>query len=276
MMPGQQPTDSNAWKNGIDEWGRTWQDGVYAGGVVENEMDLNKYSPTPAYSTQFFDPESVRAVRQVYPDHCMIFGTHIGPFNASYMAMGFERFFTRLIEEPIFIHKLLEKRTEWCIAMFQTAVRLGAEVIVMGDDAAHNQGPMISPRLWRQHILPYHKQVVNSIGVPVIWHSDGNIKQLLPMAIEAGFIGIHGVDAVAGMNLALIKREFGRDLVLIGNLDVRLLFDADLDAIRQEVDRCYDEGSSGSGYLFASCNSICTGMNPAAVKEMFRCASAKS
>ncbi len=72
------------------------------------------------------------------------------------------------------------------------------------------------------------------------------------------------------MDLAKIKREYGQDLVLIGNLDVRVLFDSDLAAVRREVDRCMAQGAQGGGYMIASCNSICEGMNPAAVAEMFR------
>jgi uroporphyrinogen decarboxylase len=104
----------------------------------------------------------------------------------------------------------------------------------------------------------------------VIWHSDGNIEALLPMAIEAGFAGIHGLDPIAGMDLARVKREFGRDLVLIGNVDVRVLFGSDVQAVRGEVDRCIAQGAPGGGYMIASCNSICEGMNPVAVAEMFR------
>jgi uroporphyrinogen decarboxylase len=154
--------------------------------------------------------------------------------------------------------------------MFQRATLLGAEVLVLGDDAGHKSGPMISPRMWRKFILPHHRRIVDALDAPVIWHSDGNIEALLPMAIEAGFAGIHGLDPIAGMDLARVKREFGRDLVLIGNVDVRVLFGSDVQAVRGEVDRCIAQGAPGGGYMIASCNSICEGMNPVAVAEMFR------
>jgi uroporphyrinogen decarboxylase len=72
------------------------------------------------------------------------------------------------------------------------------------------------------------------------------------------------------MDLLKIKREYGRALVLIGNVDSRVLFGSDLEAVRREVDRCIAQGAPGGGYMIASCNSICEGMNPAAVAEMFR------
>jgi uroporphyrinogen-III decarboxylase len=75
---------------------------------------------------------------------------------------------------------------------------------------------------------------------------------------------------MAGMDLCKVKHKFGQDLVLVGNVDVRVLFDPDLEPVRQEVDRCIAQGSPGGGYMVASCNSIFEGMNPAAVAEMFR------
>jgi hypothetical protein len=50
---------------------------------------------------------------------------------------------------------------------------------------------------------------------------------------------------------------------------VRLLCDTDLDKLRDEMRRCMQEGGA-NGYMFSSCNSIFTGMNPAAVREFFR------
>ena len=95
-------------------------------------------------------------MRESYPDHCLFYGSHIGPLTAGYMAMGFERFSLRLMDDPAFIHLLFERRTEWCLALFQEAVRLGADLLVLGDDAGYRSGPMISPTAWRQPVLPYH------------------------------------------------------------------------------------------------------------------------
>jgi len=270
MMPSQVPAGSKAWQTGTDEWGRIWKNGMYTAGAVNTNADLERYTPPLTYVEQFFDRRQIQSVKTQYPDHGLIFGTHIGPFTMSYLAMGFERFFLRLIENPAFAHKLLSARTQWAIALFQQAVKLGAEVIIVGDDAGHNDGPMISPQMWREFVLPYHRQIVDALAVPVIWHSDGNVISLLPMAIEAGFAGFHGLEPAAKVDLKLVKQEFGRDLVLIGNIDTRVLCATDLNAVHNEVDRCLAQGSPGGGYMLATCNSIFAGLNPVAVAEMFR------
>ena len=270
MMPSHSPPDSKAWKTGTDEWGRIWRQGMYHDGAVHNAADLVRYSPPDTYAEQLFQPDQVRRVRKRFPDHCLIYGTHVGPFTAAYMAMGFARFFTRVVDEPRFVHRLLAARTRWCIALYQQAIDLGAQVLVLGDDAAHKDGPMISPSLWRELVLPYHKQIVRALDRPVIWHSDGNIATLLPMAVEAGFVGVHGLEPAAGMSLRQVRAEWGDRLALVGNVDIRALLGHDLARVRREVDRCVTEGGSGSGYMLATCNSIFEGMTPAAVSEYFR------
>jgi uroporphyrinogen decarboxylase len=90
------------------------------------------------------------------------------------------------------------------------------------------------------------------------------------MAVEAGFIGFHGLEPAAGVDLGQVKQEFGQDLILIGNIDVRVLCDSDLQAVHREVNRCLEQGAPGGGYMIATCNSIFEGMNSTAVAEMFR------
>lgn len=270
MMPASNPPESNAWRNGVDEWGRDWRNGTFVGGAIDTAVDLERYTPPLDYVKRFYDAARIQAVRRSCPNHCLIFGTHIGPFTAGFMGMGFERFFVRLVEDPAFVHELLAARTEWCIALYREAIRQGAEVLVLGDDAGHSEGPMISPRLWREFILPCHRRIVAALDVPLIWHSDGDVRLLLPMAIEAGFVGFHGLDPLAGVDLAEVKRQFGCQLVLVGNVDVRVLCGNDSAAVRAEVDRCIAQGSPGGGYMIATCNSIFAGMNPLMVAEMFR------
>lgn len=276
MLPSQIPPESPAWRDGVDEWGRVWQGGMYVSGMVSSEEDLRRFSPPLDDVERLFDPPAVAAVRQRYPDHCLIYGTHIGPMTAAYMAMGFERFFVSLVDNPVFVRQVLYARTAWCIHQYRTAVRLGAEVLVLGDDVAFRDGPMISPAMYRDFVWPLHRQIVEALPVPVIWHSDGHTLPLLPLAIEAGFVGVHGLEPAAGMDLGAIQREYGRDLVLIGNVDVSVLVRDDLDAVRREVDRCLRQGAPGGGYMLASCNSIFTGMHLPSVREMFRYAAAVS
>jgi hypothetical protein len=250
LMPSQTPKESNAWKEGVDEFGRVWKKGMYLSGMVETGNDLKLYTPPLSYVDRFFDEKQVGKIRLRHPDHFLFFGTHIGPFMGAYMAIGLERMFRKFKQDMAFVHAVLQARTDWCITVFQRAVELGAGAIVMGDDSAHRGGPMISPQLWRELVLPYHHRVVRELSVPVIWHSDGKMEKLLPFAVEAGFTGVHGLEPLAGNRLDVIKQEYGDKLILMGNADVNLFFQPDPDAVRADVRRCYEQGAGGRVHAF--------------------------
>ncbi len=81
---------------------------------------------------------------------------------------------------------------------------------------------------------------------------------------------MHGLETLAGNHLDEIKREYGDRLILIGNADINLFFEPNLEAVRADVRRCVEQGGR-EGFMLSSCNSIFTGMNPEAVREFFRC-----
>jgi uroporphyrinogen decarboxylase len=271
LMPTRAQLSASAATDGTDEWGRIWRQGDYVGGAVDVDADILRYSPPLETAAGLFDRERIVAVRSRYPDHVLFYGSHIGPFTAAYLAMGFDRFFLRLADDRAFVEKLIAARTEWCQAVFAKAVDLGAEILILGEDAAHRDGPMVSPRLWRDLVLPHLRRIVETATVPVLWHSDGDVRPLLAMAVEAGFTGVHGLDPSAGIDLERVKKNFGSDLVLVGNVDSRVLCGSDLPAVRAEVARGLSQGAPGGGFMLASCNSIFAGMNPAAVSAYFAC-----
>lgn len=269
LMPSQTPPHSNAWTNGVDEFGRVWKKGMYFYGAVQTADDLKRYTPPMSYADQFFDVKRATDIRTNYPNLCFFYGTHIGPFMGTYMAMGMENMFRMFKKDMSFVHAAMEARTDWCIAIFKHAIELGAEVIVMGDDSAHRGGSMISPQMWRELVLPYHQRVVKELSVPVIWHSDGKMDKLLPFAVEAGFTGVHGLETLSGNHLDQVKSQYGDKLILMGNVDINLFFEPNLELIRADVRRSHEQGGT-SGYMISSCNSIYPGMNPEAVREYFR------
>src|SRR5512137_804870 len=71
LLPSQTPVGSNAWRSGVDEWGRVWRDGMYVTGVVDSSADLKRYNPPPSYAAQFFDEGRARAIRARFPEHCL-------------------------------------------------------------------------------------------------------------------------------------------------------------------------------------------------------------
>lgn len=103
-MPSQTPPTSNAWKTGVDELGRVWQQGMYVSGAIQTAADLATFTPPLAYAARFFDEPQVAQLRAQYPEHALFFGTHIGPLMGTYMAMGMEQMFVSYSLKQLLYH----------------------------------------------------------------------------------------------------------------------------------------------------------------------------
>ncbi|UCE13793.1 MAG: hypothetical protein JSV04_01135 [Candidatus Heimdallarchaeota archaeon] len=263
---------TQAYGEGIDEWGRIFKNGQYGGGVVKTQEDLEKYTPSVSHAENWFIPEKVNQIKNKYREkYCFYFAWHDCSLGLAYMSMGIEKFFRSLYDQPELVKAVIERNTEWIIALVEQANHVEVDFILLGDDAADNSRPLISPKFFRELILSQYKRIIQASDVPIIWHSDGHITPLLPMIIEAGFAGVHSLESKASIDLATVKKEYGDKLVLAGNLDTtEILCQANLELVRKDVERCISQGAPGGGYLFSSSNSLFEGHNIEAIKEAYK------
>ncbi|MHA2364789.1 MAG: uroporphyrinogen decarboxylase family protein [Candidatus Hodarchaeales archaeon] len=268
---GSYPKNSKAYGHGVDEWGRLFRKGQYKDGLIKNYKDLEKFTAPLSHAKDWFPPEKITKIKKKYQEnYAFYFAWHDCSLGLTYLSMGIEEFFLSLYNNPEFVKAVIKRSTEWIIALVEQVNTIDIDFIVLGDDAADNSRPMISPRMFREFILPEYKKIVTASDVPIIWHSDGNIKSLIPMIIEAGFIGIHSLEPKV-INLAEIKAEYGEKLVLAGNLDTTdILCKSNLNLVRKDVERCIKEGASGGGYFFSSSNSLFEGHDLQAILEAYR------
>jgi len=256
--------------NGIDEFGREWRHGRYVGGVVATREDLHKYSPELRLNERY-NRIMIEDWKKNYPDYPYALFSHTGPLGLTIECFGFIQFCYALFDNRALIQESVELKTEWFIETSKFAVGLGFDFAVMGDDMGFKGHGYVSPSDFKELAFPYYRRIVDSISVPVFWHSEGYIRDYLPMAVEAGIKGIHGIEEAAGMNMGEIKREFGKDLVLIGNADGnQILCQSDLGRVRGEVDRCLKEGMEGGGYMLSIAGSAHESIELEALIEMCR------
>ncbi len=256
--------------NGVDEYGREWKHGRYVGGVVATRDDLHKYSPELKLKERY-NQTVIDDWKKDYPDHAHVLFSHTGPLGLTIESFGLIQFCYALFDNRALIQESVELKTEWFIETSKYAVELGMDFIVMGDDMGFKGHGYVSPSDFKELAFPYYRRIVESISVPVFWHSEGYIRDYLPTAVEAGIKGIHGIEEAAGMNMGEVKREFGKDLVLIGNADGnQILCQADLELVRKEVDRCLKEGMEGGGYLLSIAGSAHENIHLEALVEMCR------
>ena len=98
--------------------------------------------------------------------------------------------------------------------------------------------------------VPWLCDLLDAHGVEVrIFGSHGHVQELIPVVLEAGINTLWvGNTGPAGLDYVALRREYGRDLRLIGGIDVRVL-EADRAAVEAEVKRVVPPLMEQGGYV---------------------------
>jgi uroporphyrinogen decarboxylase len=135
----------------------------------------------------------------------------------------------------------------------------GADAIVIADDMAYNSGPFMRPASMTRFAWPFYTEMIQRIKahrcVPVFLHSDGDIRTLLPQIVACGFDGLQSLQPSAQMNILEVKRQYGGQLCLWGNLDLNHLmtFGTPEEIAEQARWLCRNIGADG-GFILGTCN----------------------
>ncbi|HFD40342.1 MAG TPA: hypothetical protein ENJ31_10925 [Anaerolineae bacterium] len=190
-----------------------------------------------------------------------------GIFEWSWGLRGFERFLIDLIEQPDIACAIMDRFTDIYIENTLRVIEAAGgllDMVYTYDDVGIQEGPLLSPRMWREYILPRHQRLNAAIRaakypVKIMYHSCGAIYPFI-----AAFIDDMGIDVLnplqpraAGMDMARIKAEFGDRLSFHGAIDIQhtLPYGTPAEVQAEVRERCRVLGRGG-GYICASAHYI--------------------
>jgi uroporphyrinogen decarboxylase len=132
------------------------------------------------------------------------------------------------------------------------------QVIEIADDYGTNIGPMFNPEVYRKFMKPRYRKTIDMIKkkaphVKILLHCDGAIRKFMPDLIETGFEILNPIEAhLPGMDPVGLKRDFGKDMVFNGGVDVKeVLTHGTRDDIRREIRLRIEQMGTDGGYILA-------------------------
>lgn len=177
-------------------------------------------------------------------------------FHAANTALGLEHLSYLVYDDRDYLHEFFE----WVEEGTRRAIRevilpAGVDVALFDGDCAYKTGLMIRPDVFRELVFDRTAKTIEPLkeaGVSCVLHSDGKVDDFITVLIELGFNAVHGIEAQAN-DLADVKARFGRDITLIGNMDVVFLSRATVPEVRAATERMLKIGMEGGRYI-AACN----------------------
>ncbi len=175
---------------------------------------------------------------------------------------------------------LFDKMLDLKLAYWRTALEdLGdlVDVVTYADDYGTQVSQLISPAMFRKQLKPRVRQVFElqaqfAPHAKRLFHSDGNVRPLIPDFIEMGVDILNPVQTTAtGMDPTDLKRDFGQDLVFWGGgVDTQgILPSGTPQEVKDDVKRNIDALAAGGGYVFNTVHNIQADVPPKNILAMW-------
>jgi len=173
-------------------------------------------------------------------------------------------FAARLGEEPEKLKADAAERVDRALARAERLKKRGGlDGFALCSDYCFNTGPFLSPRQFGEFVAPYLARLIQGyrdMGFYTVKHTDGNIMPILDQLVQAHPHALHSLDPQAGVDIAEVKRRFGRTVCLIGNVNCGLLQTGTDQEVVESCRYALRSGMPGGGYIFSTSNCVYTGM----------------
>ena len=171
--------------------------------------------------------------------------------------MGPEEVLYKFYDEPELIRDCMEtwlKLADRIIAEHQKYVTI--DELYFGEDICYKSGPLISPDMMREFLLPYYSQLINNIKLRQIDKSrhlffqidtDGNCYPVIDVYREIGMDHMSPFEVASDCDVVEVGKKYP-DLRIRGGIDKRILA-AGKEAIDKMIGRIMPVMKKRGGYI---------------------------
>jgi len=188
--------------------------------------------------------------------HTLMLRVHRGFF----LSMGvhdWDRFFEVVLllkTDPQFVHAALSIQGEFAAGLVRRVLsEVEVDAAVFSEPIGGNDRPLLSPQMYAEFVLASYRPVLGVLarfGVEtVIFRTFANARLLIPEILKQGFNCLWACEVnIEAMDYRDLRREFGRDLRLIGGIDLDALRYGK-EAIRREIEEKVPPLLADGGYV---------------------------
>lgn len=188
---------------------------------------------------------------EVWPRKC--WADRWGGFFGSLRNMlGVQNLCMAFYDQPRLIERMMEERADRIIEITAEVLKhTQFDTFWFWEDMAYKAGPLVGPELFGRFAMRHYRRVCEWLRSQGIRHigldSDGNIEALIPLWLEAGITHLWPFEVQSGMDVVKVRRQYGKQLGMVGGLDKRVLVQGG-ETMRREVDRVMPVVEDG-GYI---------------------------
>lgn len=173
----------------------------------------------------------------------------------SYSMATFDKtkLFELYIDEPDFFEEVLNHYMNYAIdlsipALEKFNIDTGSIVEMLG----YTEGLWVTKDIFKELLLPRYKLMVSVMKQHnikfVYFDSIGPIDCFIGDLMDIGIDGIYGVPVASGMDVVDLKKEYGKEFILTGGIDRRIISFGSKEDVKKEVEHIIPALNIG-GYI---------------------------
>jgi len=164
-----------------------------------------------------------------------------GPIAEGADLRGINTLMLDFFDDPAFVRDLFAFVIELELRFAREQLRVGADIIGVGDAAAS----LVGPEIYNEFVWPYEKQLVDGVhalGGKVRLHICGNTSRILE---GMGKLGCEIVDLDSMAPLSEARQQMGSHMVLLGKLNpVTVLRNGDPAGVTAAIAECHRQAGA--------------------------------
>jgi len=231
--------------------------------LLKSEDDLKAFLQLPdEVFTEKIDINSLVAEEKELGGKGILMVDTEDPICAAATLFTMEDFTIFALTKQKLFHRLLEK----CARYIHARTKKIAEEFpgrlwrIYGPEYASE--PYLPPRLFDEYVVRYTGPMVKMIqqhGGYARIHCHGRLKNILESILKMGADAIDPIEPPPNgdVDLDFVRKEYGKDLVLFGNLEISDVENTEPEKFKQIVQKSLEDGTIGQGKGFVLMPSAC-------------------
>lgn len=211
--------------------------------------------------------------------YAVVLNLPVGCIHLAQWLRGMDAWLMDLVADPELSTYLLDMLLERWLVVARRLIDAAAgchDIVFFGEDVAFHNGPMVSPRTYRQIIHPYQQRVFAALRAwspaKILYHNCGSVAWQIDDLIEMGVSALNPVqvNSVGMDDTAALKRRFGDRIAFWGAVDTGYALPRGTPAeVRAEVRRRIGDLNHDGGYVLASVHNIQADVPPENIGAMW-------
>jgi len=201
-----------------------------------------------------FDPQVYKAAKE---KGLYLVASFSCPFQKLTFDLGLQEALLLIAKEPFQAKSIFAENAQQLINASEKIRQDGFifDGAWMWSDLAYKKNTYFSAETYKKLLHEFHFDICGyfkGLGLPVILHSDGNCASYIPLFLEAGVRALNPLEIDCGFaDAQFLKKEYGKDLVLFGNMPALVLEKSEKE-IEEVFKKRLEILKSGGGFIYHS------------------------